>query len=234
MSASLDKVGTAAWLRNGMAGLKGIVIKGVKMDAMWIGFAGGRLLVPAAYQQVESMPEDPVGSVPLMADKGSSTAFVLLYLIPVEHAMHFDNPRAVIDGIHEVLGDDQGLVEVTAGETPSGNPYLLSIVKTKTGQPGVQYGLTMDVGVGGAAVHVQGFFDEKEVTGIRAAAVFSELRKRGEVGPEMQGWSGDPYDGSRKRGFLTNMSEREEFDAMFPEDPLSMARAFARCVMSGL
>lgn len=234
VSAPFAKVCLSAHLRNVMTEPKGIVIKGVEMDARWIGFAGGRLLIPNVYQQVESMPEDPVGSVPLMADTGSSTAFVLLYLMPMEHAMPFGKPRAVIDGIHEALGDDQGLVEVTGGETPSGNPYLLSIVKTKTGRPGVQYGLTMDVGVGGASVHVQGVFDEKGVTGVRAAAVFATLRNKGEVGPEMQGWSSDPYDGSYKRGFLKNISEGEEFDEMFPEDPLSMARAFARCVTSGL
>ena len=204
------------------------------MDAKWVAFSGGKLLVPVEYQQVDSMPEDPVGSVPLMVDTDISTAFVMLYMMPAEYAMPFGSPRAVIDGIHEALGDDQGLVEVTGGETPSGNPYLLSIVKTKTGQPGVQYGLTMDVGVGAAAVHVQGFFDEKGVTGVRAAAVFAMLRNKGEVGPDMQGWSGDPYDDSYKRGFLKNISEGEEFDEMFPEDPLSMARAFARCVTSGL
>lgn len=204
------------------------------MDAKWVGFSGGKLLVPAVYQVVNSMPDDPVGSVPLMADTDISTAFVMLYLIPAEHAMPYGSPQAVIDGIHEALGSDQGLVEVSSGDTPSGNPYILSIVKTKTGQPGVQYGLTMDVGLGDAAMHVQGFFDEKGVTGIRAAAVFSALRNKGEIGPEMQGWSRDPYDGAYERGFLMNMSEGEDYDAMFPEDPLSMARAFARCVTSGM
>lgn len=204
------------------------------MDARWIEFSGGQLLVPAAYQQVNSMPEDPVGSVPLMTDTDFSTAFVMLYPMPAEYAMPYDNPQDVIDGIHEALGDDQGLVEVTSGDTPSGNPYIFSIVKTKTGQPGVQYGLTMDIGLGDVAVHAQGFFDEKGVTGIRAAAVFAALRNKGEVGPEMQGWSRDPYDGSRKKVFLMNMSEDEAYDAMFPEDPLSMARTFARCVTSGL
>lgn len=115
-----------------------------------------------------------------------------------------------------------------------GNPFIYSIVKTKAEPSGVQFGLTLDIGVGSAALHVQGFFDEKGTTGLRAAMVYELMRRENKVGPAMEGWSKDPYDEKHTRGFLANLSEREEFDAMFPEDPLSMARAFVACLTSGL
>lgn len=204
------------------------------MDTKWIELSGGKVLVPAAYQQVNSMPDDPEGSVPLVAETDGSMAFVLLYLLPVKHAMPYDNPREVIDGIHRAHGDDQGLVEVVSATTPEGNPYIYSIVKTQVEPSGVQYCLTMDVGVGSVVVRAQGFFDEKGPTGARAAAVYAFLRGKGEVGPNLEGWSKDPYDEGHTRGFLMNLSEREEFDVMFPEDPLSMARSFVRCITSEL
>lgn len=204
------------------------------MDAKWIDIAGGQVLVPSIYQQVQSMPEDPEDSVPLMTETESSTAFALLYLIPAEYAMPYDNPRDVIDGIHQAHGDDQGLVEVKSAKMQGGNPFIYSIVKTKVEPIGVQYALTADIDVGSAALHAQGFFDEKGTTGMRAAMVYELMRRENQVGPAMEGWSKDPYDESHTRGFLANLSEREEFDVMFPEDPLSMARSFVGCLTSGL
>ena len=95
---------------------------------------------------------------------------------------------------------------------------------------GVQYGLTMDVETVGGALHVQGFFDEKGVTGTRASVILAMLSGKGEVGPDLEGWARDPYDEGHTRGFLANLSEAAEYDALFPDDPLSMARTFATCV----
>lgn len=200
------------------------------MDAKWIDVAGARVLVPGCYQRVRSMPDDPQDAVPLAAESDASTAFVLLYPIPPEYAMPYDDPEAVIEGIHQAHGDDQGLVEVKSAKTQSGVSYIYSIVKTMMDPVGVQYGLAMDIETGGGALHVQGFFDEKGMTGTRVSVVFAMLSGRGEVGPDMEGWARDPYDEAHTRGFLANLSEAAEYDALFPDDPLSMARRFATCV----
>ena len=40
----------------------------------------------------------------------------------------------------------------------------------------------------------------------------------------MDGWFKDPYDNSFKKGLLMNLSEKPEYDAMFPNHPLSILR----------
>lgn len=202
------------------------------MDAKWIDVAGARVPVPGCYQRVRSMPDDPQGAVPLATESDASTAFVLLYPIPPEHAMPYDDPEAVIEGIHQAHGDDQGLVEVKSAKTQSGVSYIYSIVKTMMDPVGVQYGLTMDIETGSGALHVQGFFGEKGMTGARASVVFAMLSSKGELGPDMEGWAKDPYDEGHTRGVLANLSETAEYDALFPDDPLSVARAFVACLVS--
>lgn len=200
------------------------------MDAKWIDAAGARVSVPDGYQQVRSTPDDPQDAVPLVKETDSSAALVFLYPMRAEDAMPYDAPGTVIEGIHQAHGDDQGLIEVESGKTRSGNRYIYSIVKTMMGPVGVQYGLTMDVEAVGGALHVQGFFDEKGMTGTRASVILAMLSSKGEVGPDMEGWARDPYDETHTRGFLANLSEAAEYDALFPDDPLSMARTFVTCV----
>lgn len=200
------------------------------MDVKWIDVAGTRVLVPDCCQRVRSTPDDPQDAVPLVMETDVSVALLFLYPMRAEDAMPYDAPEAVIEGIHQTHGDDQGLVEVKSGKTRSGSRYIYSIVKTMMDPVGVQYGLTMDVETVGGALHVQGFFDEKGVTGTRASVILAMLSGKGEVGPDMEGWARDPYDEAHTRGFLANLSEAAEYDALFLDDPLSMARTFATCV----
>ena len=57
---------------------------------------------------------------------------MLLYVGPSseEEAMPFGNPQSVIDGIHECLGDNQGLITVECAKTESGEETMYHIVKT--------------------------------------------------------------------------------------------------------
>lgn len=73
---------------------------------------------------------------------------MLLYVGPSskEEAMPFGNPQSVIDGIHECLGDNQGLITVECTKTGSGEDAMYSIVKTVEPLEGAQYCLTMDLG----------------------------------------------------------------------------------------
>ena len=44
-------------------------------------------------------------------------------------------------------------------------------------------------------------------------------------------WFRDPYDPEYRKGFLMNQSEKAELDSLFPEHPLSVARALIRYVV---
>lgn len=191
-----------------------------------------RLIVPDYYQQVDSMPEDPVGSVPLAVQTENAMCLVMLQEIEPQEAMPFGNPQSVINGIHECLGDDQGLIEVEAGGD-EGSRFIYSIVKILKNSEvpeGVQYTLALDREYGDKVVHVQGFFDEQGTTGMRDSMVFSMFMPESALEERMSEWTFDPYDPGYKRGHLMNQSECMQFDATFPNHPLTMAREFAKCM----
>ncbi|WP_298580908.1 hypothetical protein [uncultured Olegusella sp.] len=190
--------------------------------------------IPDFYQVVESMPDDPPASVPVMTQTSMGTAFVLFYPMSSEYAMPYEDVRNVIDGIHAALDEDQGLVQVANGRTGQGKPYIFSIIKTKMEKHGLQYGLTIDVDAVGYTIHTQGFFDEGPTTGIRAAATYSLLRDKGIVDTDMSHWTADPYDSSIRHGYLANMGESQEFDELFPEHPLTLARNMVALVAASL
>ena len=187
--------------------------------------------VPERYQPLDSDPGDP----PYLKAYGYRTpgALCLVKCVPFgsRYAMPYGRPREVIDGIHDDLGDDQGLIEVETGRTKAGRRFLYSVVKTFHERPaGVQYCLTMHVDYKGYAFQAQGFFEERGTTGIRDAMVFTMLSNEGKVQiteDGIQGWNADPYDPGYIRGNRMNCSERKEYDSLFPDHALSETRRFA-------
>ncbi len=193
-----------------------------------------KLSIPTCYQQIDLMPEDPEGSIPLMAQSDNAVCFVMLQEIDQQEAMPFDDPQSVIEGIHECLSDEQGLIEVQAGGY-DGERWIYSIVKTLKNSEmpeGVQYTLTLDKECSDGVIHAQGFFDEVGMTGVRDAMVFQMLASAKGFDGVKADWTEDPYDPAYNRGLLMNQSEFAEFDDMFSSHPLSMARDFVRCVTS--
>jgi len=178
---------------------------------------------PDDWQQVKTMPEDPPGSTVIMKVTGESQCMVLIY--PIENTMPFDNPQEVINGIHNSLADDQGLVEV---EIAIPNKCIYSIVKTKMEPDGVQYCLTLHFDLSGNFYNVTGFFSEEGITGKRDAIVYELARRDNIVKSGFEGWAFDPYDNKYNKGFLMNLSENRQFDDMFPFHPLSEARNFIK------
>lgn len=74
---------------------------------------------------------------------------------------------------------------------------------------------------------------EQGTTGIRDNTIFELMIRNGKVklNPEkktVEGWMHDPYDESVQLPFMMNLSEAEEFDAQFPEHPLSRMRKFLK------
>ncbi len=177
------------------------------------------------YTKLNSLPEDPKDSVSFGARTENAECFLMIYPIPSEQAMPFDNCKPVIEGIHNCLGNDQGLIEVENGNTKSGLPYIQSIVKTLDQEHhGVTYCLTLHIQYSNSVLMIQGFFNETGTTGVRDTQVFLALREKGivtltENGAE--GWAKDPYDDNYKSGVLKNLGENKEFDQFFPAHPLS-------------
>jgi hypothetical protein len=68
---------------------------------------------------------------------------------------------------------------------------------------------------------------------VRDAVIPEKLMASGEVDfdeqtGEMKGWVRDPYDESMIQAMTMNRSEAREYDALFPEHPLSRAREVLR------
>lgn len=187
------------------------------------------------YQKLNSLPEDPNDSVSFGARTENAECFVMVYPIPTEKAMPFDNCKSVIDGIHECLGNDQGLIEVENGNTKAGFPYIQSIVKTFDSEHhGVSYCLTLHIKYRDTVLQIQGFFNEAGTTGVRDSYVFAALQQKGVVKAtenEIEGWNRDPYDESFKRGNLKNCSEDKDFDQFFPAHPLSECRRILQYIL---
>lgn len=186
------------------------------------------------YQKVDSMPEDPPNSIPYCFQTDMAMCFVMVMPIPAERAMPFGNEQPVIDGIHECLGDVQGLIKVDTGKTSSGKFFIYSIVKTVKSEGGVTYCLTLHLTDDKEVIQVQGFFEETGMTGTRDTMILSALMNEGHIkmgknGPE--GWMEDPYDPNFKRGICKNLSENEGADELFPTHPLSECRRVIKALI---
>ena len=182
--------------------------------------------IPENYQKIQSLPHDPPDAVTYAAQTESALVLMSLYPIASAKAMPFDTPQIVIDGIHSALGEDQGLIHVSAGQTNAGHKYIYSIVKTGIQPAGVQYVLTFHIQYSETVVSIQAFFEETGTTGLRDTVVYELARRDGKVNGIFDGWMKDPYDPDYTRGLRMNLSEAEEYDSMFPSHPLSVCRRF--------
>ena len=60
----------------------------------------------------------------------------------------------------------------------------------------------------------------------------NKMINEGKITPtNMDGWFKDPYDKNYKKGILMNLSENMEYDAMFPQHPLSETRNFIKYII---
>lgn len=198
----------------------------VEPEAVGYELANGAVVtMPATYREVDAMPDDPEGTRAFAMRSPSSQAIVLAFPVDGGSQMPYEATDAIVSGIRGSLGGDQGIVEVRSGGGRD-NRFVYSIVKTAQEPAGVQYSLVLDMLKGGRPVRVRGFFDESGTMGVRDATVYSMLSQAGADG--LDGWSSDPYDPSLDKGALANRSESAEFDALFPEHPLTEARRLVR------
>ena len=173
------------------------------------------------------MPEDPPGTQVFCKVTESSECILMAHPTGVKNIMPVDNPQVIIAGIREALGDNQALIEVKSVRTDNYG-YVYSIVKTLMEPSGVNYTLTLDIVKAERAVHLQGFFNEAGMTGIRDTVVLEIEHRNNNVTGNLEGWLKDPYDENIKRDYLMNLSEYEKYDEMFPDHPLSVLRTFIK------
>ena len=162
-------------------------------------------------------------------------SYMQSFPMSARRAMDYYNVQKIIPGIHQSLRENQALIEVKAGKTKNNRQYVYSIVKTKGEPSGVQYYLLMHITYEDIAINVNGHFIEKGMRGYRDMMVWELARREGIVSStDNSKWCFDPYDKNLKRPYLMNLSEKEEYDEMFPDHPLSQCRTFIKTVIQKL
>ena len=197
------------------------------MEYQKVEINGVTITIPAYYQQVNSMPNDPKDSIPYMVRTENAECFVLIF--PVDESRSLPREKnSLIAGIRQYLSENQGLIQVEAEKD-----CVYSIVKFRKEPSGVQYILTYQEFHPDFIVNIQAFFDEIGTTGIWDSIVYELYRRENAVITERDpfaGWARDPYDERITEGALMNLSEQNQFDAHFPGFPLSMCRDFVRAL----
>ncbi len=173
------------------------------------------------------------GPAPL--DVGEAAPKVTCRAVADGGAIPFDDPRQLADSIRRNMDSASGIVEAANGVTAGGRAYIYSIVKHRIYTPGgsgirrgTEYRLELSVKYGSAAQTVSGVFREEE-PGKREAEILTAWRDRpheddGDV------WASDPYDPFWKRGYLMTLAEYAEYDALYPDHPLSVVRGLVKYI----
>lgn len=177
------------------------------------------------FETLEAMPDDPDGAISYAKNTSNAVCFVQLFPIESNECMPMNDLQPIIDGIHNSLADNQGIVEIANGKTKYDKQYVYSIVKSSREPHGMNYILTMHITKHGKALSILGHFEERGLTGKREAYVYEYARRENivnEIGDK--GWFEDPYDKEFTRGLRMNLSENRKFDRSFPDHPLSQMR----------
>lgn len=181
--------------------------------------------LPEGFEALQSLPEDPEDALSYCKDSRYATCFLQSYPISKKTIMPLDDIKPIIDGIHDSLGERQGIIEVANGTTRYNKNYVYSIVKSARVPAGMNYILTMHIVKGDNALCIKGQFEERGKLGERDTTVYEYARRENlvkEIGGE--GWMKDPYDENYEHGIRMNLSEERKYDFSFPHHPLSEMR----------
>lgn len=191
--------------------------------------------LPDNFKIINKMPEDPDECVNYGMGTPFCKAFIQAYPISQRKSMPFDDTSAIIDGIHETLSDKQALIEVKNGVTSKRRRYIYSIIKNAIDTSGVAYFMLLHVQYKDATICINAHYIESGKTGMRDTMILELAYRQGIVTDEDKSkWWFDPYDKDNKHPFLMNYSEKEEFDKMFPDHPLSQCRKFVKLIIERL
>lgn len=145
--------------------------------------------------------------------------------------LDFDN---LVQWVHESKSSDTvGLVFAEIGATPSGVKYSAHITRELLYEP--QYTMRYYLSVSfvlseNQVTNIECIAEERGMTGMRSATILSKLLQESSQSVHEtssglpEDWQSDPYDKSFMRGQLSDKSESEEYDTLFPDQALSIVR----------
>ena len=158
---------------------------------------------------------------------------------PPDIPVRLEDQPALREHYRSVIGSQHGgLVEVAVGVLANTRvPVVKTIFKIPRQPRGMGYigSLTLPFKHFSYVFKIQA--EEAGMTGVREAVIADKLIREGKISPgenTILGWSADPYDRGWKKGTLMNLAEREEYDPLFPEHPLTIVREGLKAVAASL
>ena len=161
-----------------------------------------------------------------------------MYVSPQNDVMQFNQDERTISEIHKArLDGNSGLLELQSLTTSHGINIVYRLVKHLISDDvgnNMSYILTIDVyGDDKDIWRIQVMTASSNLLDVRNSAVrqqFMEDKGISLASSDQKqlnittGWSYDPYDSNFTKGILMNLSERREYDDLFPDHPLSVTR----------
>ncbi|MCS3871156.1 hypothetical protein J3D55_004072 [Chryseobacterium ginsenosidimutans] len=129
-----------------------------------------------------------------------------------------------------VISAKGGIVEVSFLNVHN-TPSVKTILKIPQPESGMTYIASVTIPFENCSFVVKIQAAEVDITGVRDSFILNKLLNTGEITFDdngLQNWFEDPYDPTIKEGTPMNKSEQEQYDAEFPQHPLSIARALIK------
>lgn len=180
------------------------------------------------YKKLKSMPEDPENSVVYGKITDNAECMVFVFPIPQDNSILSLSEEKIIQDINENISDNEVLIEV---EKDTSKSCFYTVIKTQLKPDGVAYVLSLDIkGSNNVIYHIRGTFVERGMTGVRDSIIFELLQKKNKIDKNhFEKWTFNPYS-NNKQGAMMNLSEKEEYDKLFPTHPLSELRKFVKFI----
>jgi hypothetical protein len=134
------------------------------------------------------------------------------------------------------IQNNGGLIEVSTILVEN-IPGVKTIFKFPLEPTGMSYlgSITMPFKNCSYVVKIQAY--EDGITGMRETVIGEKMMREGKTISMEQGverWFIDPYDPEIKEGTLMNHSEKEEYDSIFPEHPLTFIRSKLKALQESI
>ena len=132
-----------------------------------------QLNIPENFRLLESLPEDRIDSKTYGIGNDFYVGIISIFSIQNNEIMPMDNNSSIIDKIHAILNENQGLIEVNNGITKDKNHFVYTIVKDYHTQLGTSYIITMHIVKNNDNICIQGQFSEQSLIGKRDSTIFN-------------------------------------------------------------
>jgi len=193
------------------------------------------IILPKEYKKTKiSYPDEmgiPKNAKSFKMEKPDANAIVLMFDVDEIASMPFDDCESIIKMQHENMRENEGLIEVNSGVTKAGRPIVYNLLKHQIcfdGEafPRVEYTCNINIKLEDTIKFLNTSYMEGAVCGTRDTTIYTMYMVDKADSP----WTCDPYDEAYDKGFLMNQSEKEEYDELFPNHPLSEIRKFIKFI----